>query len=109
MWGIEVQEEGNISKRIADSSFPGGTIGKERACQCRDIRNTGLIPGSGRPPGGGHGNPLQHSCLENPMGRGAQQATAHRVAKSQTQLKRFSRQADIADPLCYTSEIITTL
>ena len=55
-----------------------------------DIRDTGLIPGSGRCPGGGHGNLLQYSCLENPMDRGAWQATVHRIAKSQTQLKRLS-------------------
>ena len=51
-----------------------------------DIRDAGSIPGSDRSPGGGHGNPLQYSCLENPMDRGAWQATAHRVAKSQTRL-----------------------
>ena len=49
-----------------------------------DIRDTGLIPESGRSPGVGHGNPLQYSCLENPMDRGAWWATVHRVAKSQT-------------------------
>ena len=49
-----------------------------------DIRDVGLIPGSGRSPGGGHGNPLQYSCLENPMDRGAWWATVHRVAKSHT-------------------------
>ena len=48
----------------------------------------GLIPGSGRSPGGGSGNPLQYSCLENPMDRGAWWATVHRVAKRQPQLKR---------------------
>ena len=42
-----------------------------------DIRDTGLIPGSGRPPGGGNSNPLQYSCLEKPMDRGAGQATVH--------------------------------
>ena len=47
----------------------------------------GSIPGSGRSPGGGHGNPLPYSCLENPMGRGAWWARVHRVTKSQTQLK----------------------
>ena len=50
-----------------------------------DIRDVGSIPELGRSPGGGHGNPLQYSCLENPMDRGAWRATAHRVAKSQTQ------------------------
>ena len=49
-----------------------------------DVRNTGLIPGSGRSPGGGHGNPLQCSCLENLMDRGAWRAAVHEVAKSQT-------------------------
>ena len=49
-------------------------------------RNMGLIPGSGRSPRGGHGNPLQYSCLENPMGKGVGWATVHRAAKSQKQL-----------------------
>ena len=52
-----------------------------------DIRDSGLIPGSGRSPGGGHSNPLQDSCLENPMDRGAWQATVHRVTKSQIGLR----------------------
>ena len=55
-----------------------------------DVRDMGLISGSERSPGGGHGNPLQYSCLENPMDRGAWQATVHRVAKSQTGLKQLS-------------------
>ena len=46
-----------------------------------DIRDLGSIPGSGRSPGGGHGNPLQYSCLENSMDRGAWQAMVHRVNK----------------------------
>ena len=46
--------------------FPGGSDSKESACNARDM---GLIPGLGRPPGGGHGNPLQYSCLENPYGQ----------------------------------------
>ena len=49
-----------------------------------DIIDAGLIPGSGRSPGGGHGNPLQYSCLENPMDRGVWRATVHRVPKSWT-------------------------
>ena len=55
-----------------------------------DIRDAGSIPGSGRSPGGGHGNPLHYSCLENPMDRGAWQAAVHRVAKSWTCLKQLS-------------------
>ena len=54
------------------------------ACQCRDPGDVGPIPGSGRFPGGGDGNPLQYSCLENPRDRGAWQAMNHRVAKSRT-------------------------
>ena len=49
--------------------FPGGASGKEPAANTGDIRDTGLIPGSGRSPGGGHGNPLQFSCLENSHGQ----------------------------------------
>ena len=55
-----------------------------------DMRDPGLIPGLGRFPGEGHGNPLQYSCPENPMDRGAWWATVHRVAKSRTRLKRLS-------------------
>ena len=47
-----------------------------------EVRDTALIPGWGKSPGGSHGNPLQYSCLENPMDRGAWWATVHRVAKS---------------------------
>ena len=49
-----------------------------------DVRDTDSIPGSGRSPGEGHGNPLQYSCLENPMDRGAWWATLHGVAKNRT-------------------------
>ena len=48
-----------------------------------DIRDMGSIPGWGRSPGGGHGNPLQYFCLENPMDRGAWRAIVHRIEKSQ--------------------------
>ena len=52
-----------------------------------DIRDAGSIPGLGRSPEGGHGHPLQYSCLENPMDGGAWRAVVHGVAKNQTQLK----------------------
>ena len=55
-----------------------------------NVRDMGSIPGSRRSPGGGHGNPLQYSCLENLMDRGAWRATVHRIAKSWTRLKRLS-------------------
>ena len=60
-----------------------------------DRRDTSLIPRSGRSPGGGHGNPLWYSCLENPMDRGASRDTAHGVAKSQTRLKPLSMHVGI--------------
>ena len=63
--------------------FPGGSDGKESSC---NAGNLGLISELGRSPGEGNGNPLQYSCLENPMDRGACQATIHGVAKSQTGL-----------------------
>ena len=63
--------------------FPGGSVVKNPPANAGDV---GLIPGSGRSPGGGNGNPLQYSCLENPMERGAWRATVYGVAKSQTQL-----------------------
>ena len=55
-----------------------------------DIRDVSLIPGSGRSPGGGNGTPLQFYCLENPMDRGAWQATAHGVAQSRARLSDFT-------------------
>ena len=59
--------------------FPGGgSAGKEPSCNAADV---GSIPGSGRSPGEGSGNPLQYSCLGNPMDRGAWQATIHGFAK----------------------------
>ena len=63
---------------------------KNLAANAGDLRDAGLIPVLGRSPGEGQGNPLQYSCLENPMDRGAWWATVHRVTKSQTQLKQLS-------------------
>ena len=63
--------------------FPSGSDSKKSAC---NVGNQDSIPGSGRSPGGGHGNPLQYSCLENSMDRGAWRATIHGVTKSQTRL-----------------------
>ena len=62
-------------------SFPGGSDGQESACNAGD---PGLIPGLGRSPGEGNGNPLQYSCLENPHGQRAWWATVHGVVKSWT-------------------------
>ena len=67
-------------------SFPGGSDSKEYACSVGDLSS---IPGLGRFPGEGNGNPLQYSGLENSMDRGAWQAIVHGVTKSQTQLSNF--------------------
>ena len=60
---------------------------KNKPASAGDMRDMGSVPGLRRSLGGGHGNPLQYSCLENPMDRGAWQAIVHRVARSQTLLK----------------------
>ena len=67
--------------------FPGGTLVKNLPANTGDRRDMCLFPGSGRYPKGGNGNPLQYSCLENSMDRGAWQATVHGVTKSRTRLR----------------------
>ena len=62
--------------------FPGVPVGKNASANAGDTRDVGLIPGSGRCPGKGNGNPLQYSYLDNFMDRGAWQATVHGVAES---------------------------
>ena len=88
---IEITEKGksnSLNKSTEDlRGLSWWLRGKESTCNAGDM---GSIPGLGRSPGGGHGNPPQYSCLENPMDRGAWQAQVHRVAKSWTQLKRLS-------------------
>ena len=70
--------------------FPGGSVVKNLPANAGDARDKGLIPGSGRSPGEGTGNPLQYSCLENSVDRGAWQTTVHGAAKSQTRLNDFT-------------------
>ena len=79
--------------------FPGGSDGKASAYSAGD---PSLFPGSGRSPGEGNGNPLQYSCLENPMDGGAWQATVHGVSKSCTRLSDFTS-------LHFTSGILVML
>ena len=67
--------------------LPGGSEGKASACNAGD---QGSIPGLGRSPGEGNGNPLQYSCLENPMYGGAWEATVHGVSKCRTRLSDFT-------------------
>ena len=72
---------------VLDKGFPSGSEVKASACNEGDL---GSVPGTGRSSGEGNGNPLQYSCLENPMDRGAWWATVHGVAKSRTQLSDFT-------------------
>ena len=74
----------NIKVRMVNSGLPFcGSAGKESACNAGDL---GSVPRWGRSPGGGHGNPLQYSCLENPIDRGAWRAIVHGIAESQALL-----------------------
>ena len=86
-WGATVHGVTKSRTGLSDFHFHlcflGGSVGKESTCHAGD---PDLIPGSGRSPGEGNGNPLQYSCLENPMDRGAWQDIVHGVTKSQTQL-----------------------
>ena len=85
-----IKLQASVIKAMEDKArFFCEMYGKESPCNVRDL---GSIPGLGRSPGGRHGNPLQCSCLENPMDRGAWQAM---VSKSRTQLKRLSMQTHI--------------
>ena len=68
----------------------GGSVDKESAYNAGDMKDKGLIPGLGRSPGEGHGNPLQYPCLENHRGREALWATVLMVSKTQTKLKPLS-------------------
>ena len=77
----------NCRRTSLAGGIPGSSDGKESACNAED---PGSIPGSGRSPEEGHGNPFHYSCQENPMDRGAWQATVYGITKSRTQLKRLS-------------------
>ena len=75
-----------INKDVFEPSY-GGSEDEASACNAGDL---GSIPGLGRSPGEGNGNPLQYSCPENPMDGGAWQATVHKVSKSRTRLSDFT-------------------
>ena len=72
---------------ILGKGFPGGLVVKNLPANAGDIKDMGLIPGLGRFPGEGEGNPFQYSCMENPKNRGGWWAKDHKVTKSQTLLK----------------------
>ena len=79
--------------------FPVALAVKNLSANARDIRDMGSIPGLGRFPGEGNGNPLHYSCLENLMDRGAWRSTIHWVTKSWTRLQRLSMHCAVK-PLC---------
>ena len=83
-------ESPNSAIVVLSLGFSHGSVGKESTCNAGDA---GSVPGLGRSPGEGHGNPLQCSCLENPMDRGPWQATVYGVTKSPRRLKRLSTYA----------------
>ena len=85
--GIKIARRNINNLRYADYTFPGGLTDKESTCNVGDL---GLIPGSGKSPGEGNGNPLQYSCLENPMDRAVWKVTVHGAAKSRTRLSDFN-------------------
>ena len=79
---------GTVTRHLhLQTSFPGGSVVKNPPANAGDADS---IPGLGRSPGGGHGNPLQYSCLENPMDRGTWQAAVHGVSKSWTWLNDWA-------------------
>ena len=98
LWGIFLTQGSNLSLLhclhvLYSLRYQGSpsqvvlVVKRNLSANAGGIRDMGLIPRLGRSPGRGHGNPLQYFCLENPMDRGAWQATVHRVAKSLTQWK----------------------
>ena len=93
----------NMQSIYSAKGFPGGTSSKESSCQCRRCKRRGFDPCLGRSSGEANGNPLQYSCLENPMDRRTWWATVHGTAKSQTQLSDLARMHTYT----YSSKVIT--
>ena len=89
------------SDLAAAACFPGGAKGKEPTCQCRRLKDMGLIAVLGISPGEGNGSPLQCSCLENPIDRGSWWSTFHGVTNSQTLLNRLSTHTHSQFPSCF--------
>ena len=90
LWG---RTELDTLKRLSSSSSRGSQVAlvvKYPLANAGDVRDASSIPGSQRSPGGGQGNPLQYSCLENPVDRRAWRALVHRIAKSRTRLSDFA-------------------
>ena len=89
-------------KKLATSQWLAGDsqvalVVKNLPANAEDLREAGLIPGSRRSPGGGHGNSLQYSCSENPMDRGALWAIVYRIPQGRTRLSKLSMHAHSVD------------
>ena len=88
---------------LTQRGFPVALVVKSPPAKAGDIRHKGSIPGWERSPGGGHSTPLQYSCLENPMDRGAWRATVHGVTKSRNQLSARNNQQRPSLPCLHPS------
>ena len=92
---INTSSHMHMTVRVIDEKFQFSSqvalVVKNPHANAGGIRDTGSIPGLGRSPGEGHGNPVQYSCLENPMDRGARRAIVHRASKSWTRQKQLSK------------------
>ena len=86
-WGHKESQPSDFHFLSSKDVSSVALVAKNPTANAGDIRDTSSIPGLGRSPGGGHGNPLQYSCLENLMDRAAWQTTVHKVANSQTRVK----------------------
>jgi len=82
---------GSFFAMMSYVGLPPWLSGKGSSCNAGATGDVGLIPGTRKYPGGGHGNPRQDTCLESPMDKEAWQATVHRVAQSSTELKQLSK------------------
>ena len=88
MWEVTAQGHSVLSDEVQRLLQPQIQLVKNPPASAADARDAGSIPGSGRSPGGGHGNPPQYSCLETPTDRGAQQVTVHRITATQIGVRR---------------------
>ena len=105
---MKIRSRFKIDQPIATWAFQVALVVNNPPANAGDIKGTNVIPGLGRSPGEGHGNPLQHSSLENPMDKGAWEAIVHMVTKSQTRRKRLQRStfSNITKINCYYSILL---
>ena len=96
-----VQGNGLKPNSRLSAGFPGGAVVKNPPASAGNARDGGSIPGWGRAPGVGNGKPLQYSCLENSMVRGAWRATVHGVTQNRTRLRHWARRPDCLDLQCW--------